>query len=83
MRVCLLSTYLPQQRGIGTYAAELASALSVSDDLQVCVIAEKGARQGSDSAVDIWPTFERAETQVAPIIRRARELSAVSLQPSL
>jgi len=82
MRVCLLSTYIPQRCGIGTYAAELTSALSVSDDLQSSVIAQQGAMQIGDSAVAIWPTFERAESHVAPIIRLVRELRAADIPRS-
>jgi glycosyltransferase involved in cell wall biosynthesis len=84
MRVCFLSTYLPQRCGIATYTAELASALSSIESVEVSVISETGAMQGSDNAVDVWPTFTRAENYVEPIIRRARELcaDAVHLQHS-
>ena len=76
MRVCFPTTYLPQRSGFATYAAQLLSAWSMSDELQISVSAEQWAQESCNSAVDIWPTFERAENHVSRMIRRDRGLVA-------
>ena len=73
MRVCFPTTYLPRQNGIATYAAELLSAWSMSDESEISVNAELWAQKSRTGAFDIWPTFERAENYVSQMIRRARE----------
>ena len=83
MRVLFPTSYLSQQGRIATYAAALLSALSMSDELQLSVIAEHAAQEGCNSSVDIWPTFERAESEVSRMIRRPRELGADVVHRSL
>jgi len=83
MRVCFPTTYIPQQSGIATYVTKVLSARSMSDEPQNSVNAELWAQQSCNRALDIGPTFERADNYVSQMIRRAHELFADVVNRSL
>ncbi len=74
MRVLFPTTYLLQQCRIATNAAAFLIGWSLIDQLQISVIAEQQAQEGCNGALDIGPTFERAENYVSRMIRGAGEL---------
>lgn len=76
MRVCLLSTYLPQRCGIATYSAALAQGLAQSGEPPPDIISERGALSGSDGRVRSWPTFERSGEYGPSVLRQVAELGA-------
>ena len=83
MRVLFPTTYLPQKCRIATNAAESLRAWRISDEPQSFVIAEQREQEGRNSALDISPTFKRAENHVSRTIRRPRELGAAVVHRSL
>jgi hypothetical protein len=83
MRGIFPTTHLRQHAGIATHTGELISASSMGEQLQFSVNAELAAPESRNRAVDIGPTFERAEGQASRMIRRARELVTDSGHRSL
>ena len=76
MRVCLLSTYLPQRCGIATYTAALARALADDGQEPPHVISEFGAFAGNDQGVTSWPAFSRHQDFGPAVVEQALKLSA-------
>jgi glycosyltransferase involved in cell wall biosynthesis len=74
MRVCLLSTYLPQRCGIATYTAALAHALAEDGGQPPVLLSEWGALSGDDHGVISYPTFSRTEDYGPSAVKKALEL---------
>jgi glycosyltransferase involved in cell wall biosynthesis len=76
MRVCLVSTYLPQRCGIATYTAALARALAEDGEPAPQIISEFGALPGDDQGVNSWPAFSRDDDFGPAIAKLALQLGA-------
>jgi glycosyltransferase involved in cell wall biosynthesis len=73
--LCIVSTYPPQQCGIGAYTAELARALATAGE-PVVVLSERGAASGRADGVTSRPTWDRRQDWVAPVLAAVGELGA-------
>ena len=76
MRVCFLSTYLPQRCGIATYTAALARAMAQDGEELPHVISEFGAMTGNDQGVTSWPTFSRDQDFGPAVAEKALSIGA-------
>jgi glycosyltransferase involved in cell wall biosynthesis len=77
MRICLLSTSLPQRCGIASYSHFLAAALSQVDfESQVILLAHGPASKSESAAYSIVPAFRGKGDFASEIMRRVAESEA-------
>jgi len=72
VRVAFISTYPPTPCGIARYTQHLCSSLLKQVDLEIYVIAERGARPFSDGRITCIPCFYRKNkysSEILPVLR--------------
>ena len=77
VRLCLVSSYLPQRCGIAAYTASLARALAGRAGVaEVSVLAERGALDGRDGKVRSLQVFRRTHDYTTAVSSGAAALGA-------
>jgi glycosyltransferase involved in cell wall biosynthesis len=77
MRVCLLSSYLPQRCGIAAYTAALCRGFLAGKSVRdVVVLAEQGAAGGHVDGVHSVPAFRRTDDYAVSLAARATAMGA-------
>ncbi len=81
MRICILSTYLPQQCGIATYTDYLIHGLKrVDKDIKVLILAEKEAEKVEEDRLKVNPCWSRKEDYVSQILENLEEVDVIHMQ---
>ncbi len=81
MKIAYVSTYLPKQCGIATYTDYLIHGIrEEAPELQIKVVAERGASPIKEERFEVIPCWERNEDYVEPIIRQVKDVDVVHIQ---
>lgn len=66
MKICFISTFPPKPCGIGSYTSYLVKALlKEQKEVEILIVAEKGAKRFKSKRLEICPCFERKEKDYA------------------
>ncbi len=75
MRICFVSTFLPQPCGIATYTSYLSQGiLKVDPHIQIVVLAEHGAERKTSGNIQCFPCFSRRDDYGESIINKLKEV---------
>ena len=81
MRIGYISTYLPQRCGIATYTSYLIGGFKeAAPDIQVRVLAERGASPLQQEALEVVPCWDRRENYVEQLLAHVEGVDLVHIQ---
>jgi len=81
MKIAYVSTYLPKQCGIATYADYLIHGIREVDTLsEIKIIAEQGASPIKQEKFEVIPCWNRKEDYVEPIISQTNGIDIIHIQ---
>ncbi len=81
MKICFISTYLPQKCGIATYLSYLIDGIKkVNKEIKIKILAEKGAERIKTKNFEVLPCWSREENYPEQILMNLKDCDIVHIQ---